>query len=403
MKLRTTLGTGLAAATVTATLACMSASAMAAPAPAPWNLALAKTPLDVATTADGSTVIVLLDGGQDSRGWPVVPDIVQWYDATTGALANSVTLPTDAASALAVAADGTVGVVGQADNDYSSAGPATLWTIDPSTSTVTTTTLSDIRGQAESVAFDGTTAIIGGDTINEAALWSVPLSDPTTVTTTWLGAEDPSSVMTVPGVGIADDGSVYAVVDTDTPTSNGDSDSTQLWQVSDASSVAASASPVGSGPYSTTRSIGLAVADGLVQVAVAAGTPGTQEAHLLTYDTATQTTTDRDLGIPSPSAVTTDGDQVVVSTENRDFNLLVPEAGTTSYTVNAPAPELRLDSGGAQKLVVGADRAIGIRRTTSASSTVPESSRSPHRPPRLRRSRSTAPPRRSPGPTPTPA
>ena len=350
MKLRTTLGAGVATAITAATLSCLGAPALAAAAPAPWDKGLSGSPLGLATTADGATAVVLVDGGQDPSTGNSLPDSVQWQSVATGAVTNTVTLPTSWASAVAVAPDGTVAVVGEAGD----ADQAGLWTIAPGTTAVTATPLSGQGSDAGAITVKGDIAVIAGDDNGASVLWSLALDDLADVSTTTLLAADPNLSPSSSGVGIADDGTVYAAVNVYDYTTQ--AYTTQLWQVTGIDSTGAAgatATDVATAPYSAA---GLAIGDGRVQVALD-DMSNNFETHLLTYDPSTQVATDRDLDVTGPWSVSAFGDQVLVATNGGDD--LVPATGTASYTDPNTLPIVQFDAGIAQNVAVGANELIG--------------------------------------------
>lgn len=385
MKLRTTLGAGVTTAVTAATLCALGAPALATPPAAPWDQPLTGSPIDVALTADGGSAVVLVDGGTDDSG-NGRPDIVQWRDADTGSVSRSVTLPSAYAAGIAVATDGTVAVAGE---DGDSADSAVVWTIAPGDTTATTTDLSAGGSYAAAVAVTGDVATVGGVDNGASVLWSLALDDLADVTSTTLAPADDTTSQSLTSVVDADD-ATYATV---TATSYDDgTNSSQLWRVD-----GGTPESVWSSDGAAVR--GVAVADGLVQIAVA--NPANEEAaSLITLDPAAQTTTSRGLGLRYPSSIAAFGDQVLVTTE--DGAALVPATGTASYTPDDTPPLVQFDTGSAQKVLVGATAAIGITPWDATSAEGDPSVfqvTAPATPPRRRWCTAPAPPSRGRGAT----
>lgn len=333
MKLRTSLGAGIAAAAVVSTVIGTATPSLATVAPAPWNSQVGDYGAGasgVAVSGDGSTAFVVVTGAGGSSLVPV--------DLSSGTPGAPVAFSASSTVGSPVANGDTVAIAGY-DADYK----GDVWTVSNGAATAITLPGDTGNGffvQGVTTTADGFLAVgsVGGCLTS----WTWATGDTTatqgTTTCNDTGAYMPFAVATAPT------GTVYAVVaDQQAATTD------QLWDLSDPASTPITLPDALGSPSGMT-----VAADGTVYVA-GAGSDGTN-----TQVAAVDPSNPGTIGVRGTGAYPSGGAQLGLVGGKlwlgswSGISVLDP-ADATSYTPDAPAPVLTTDQGGPQGFVATAD------------------------------------------------
>ncbi|BFU43537.1 hypothetical protein [Krasilnikovia sp. MM14-A1004] len=339
MKIRTGLGAGLAAVTITTAMA-VSAPALATSPDGPWHVqlgAVGSGPSGMAVSGDGTTAYVLNSAfDEDGAHFAVAP-----VDLGLGTGATPLALPAVSAVGIATSGD-TAAVAGQ-----DLGGSPVLWSV--SGSQLSSVPLTGPDGSAIAVTGLTSTAdgfVVIGSVDNCIETWEWAPGDNAATAGNPVCTQDtrytPLRVAAQPGTGTLY--SVIASYDLEgTPTY-------QLWNLS------AEATPVALPADLTSVSAMTVDADGAVYLAGAGSGDNSNGriARIVMGDPSA--TTDRDTGLyGGASQLSLVGSELWAATWN-GVAVLDP-AGTTSYTMDSPAPVLGADLGAPQYFAATADAA----------------------------------------------
>lgn len=346
MKIRTSLGAGLAAAAVAASITGMATSASATPAT--WNTPVGTTGTGTAgmtVSGDGATAYVVVNGA----GGPSVASV----DLSTGVAGATVAFPASYTVGGPVANGDTVAIAG-----YDADGNGDVWTVSNGTATAIT-----LPGVAAGDFVQGVTTTADG-------FLAVGTVDNCLVTWTWAAADTVATEAT-PTCSITDSYVPFAVA-TD-PTSGtafavvvdyGSSMTRQLWDL-DQPGGAPIDLPAGLG-----GAMGMTVApDGTVYVA-GSGTTDTETQIAAMHPGNPDADTLQATGI-SPS-----GSAQLAVVDGRLWlgswgGISVIDPADTTYTPDAPPPALTTSSGAPQNFITTADADYLLLPTDDALAGVP--------------------------------
>ncbi|GAB4011779.1 hypothetical protein [Nocardioides ultimimeridianus] len=329
MKIRTSLGAGIAAAAVASTVIGVATPALATPATWSTPVGTAGTQTaGMAVSSDGSTAYVVAGGGPD--GLSVTP-----VDLSTGLAGSPVTFPASYAVGTPVANGDTVAIAANSNE---------VWTV--SGGQATAITLPD--GTDAGISISGVTTTVDG---------FVALGTAGNCLATWTwAAADTAAIESAP---VCTDGHVYtasSIITTD-PTSGtafavvddiGDSVTRQLWNL-DQPDGAPIDLPAGLG-----GAMGMTIgSDGTVYIAGSGiDDSETQVASVHPGDPAADT-------LQATGAVPTGWTQVGVVGSDLWLGawggISVVDPADTTYTPDAPAPVLTTSSGAPQNFITTAD------------------------------------------------
>lgn len=344
MKIRSTLGAGLAVAAVATTAMGVGASAFASPADGSWNTKLGDYGTSTegwAVSGDGSTAYALVSGTYDADTQTSTPATVVPVDLATGTASDPAAIPASYTVGFAASGD-SAAVAGYDDSNVS-----TVWTVTD--------------GQVGAIALqgaDGANIMVNGLTSTPTGFLAVGASDNCFESWTWAPGDTtataadpicndnvsymPFAIATQPG-----SGTTYAAVALE----DGDNPSTyQLWNLSDSS-----ADPIAL-PSSWTGIDGLSVAaDGTVY---AAGDNANADDDTLEIASmapgGTTLTAPRSTGLyPSQAQLGAVGDKLWIGTWSGIG--VLDTTSTTSYTSDSPVPTLNTDSGSPQNFLATDD------------------------------------------------
>ncbi|HJQ05418.1 MAG TPA: hypothetical protein VJ872_08240 [Nocardioides sp.] len=333
MKLRTSLGAGIAAAAVASTVIGTAAPSLAVPVDGPWNVQVSDYgtgTAGMAVSGDGSTAYVVVNGGG------VDPTVVP-VNLSSSEAGTPVSFPASQTNGNPAANGSTVAVAGS-----DTTGNAGVWTISNGTATAVTLPGDTSNGffvQGVTSTADGFLAVGAINSCFVSWTWA---TDATTATESAPVCNPAGAYMPFAVTTDATTGTAYAVV-----ADQQESSTEQLWNLS--AEVAPVTLPAGLG-----NPAGLTVgADGTVYVAgsgangdnaqIASVHPGNPEADTL-QSTGAYLTGSAQLGLVNGK----------LWLSSWGITVLDP-ADTTAYTPEAPAPALNVGYDGPQGFAATAD------------------------------------------------